>query len=66
MYRQIFANAGLLCGGGIGRRLAGRWASGCTREEVPGTVQRPTCRVQIPAHTILFLFSTLKVIYPKI
>jgi hypothetical protein len=26
-----------------------RWASGCTREELPGTVQRPTCRVQIPA-----------------
>lgn len=27
MYRQIFANAGLLCGGGIGRRnpKAGGW-----------------------------------------
>lgn len=40
-----------MCGGGIGRRLAGRWASGCTREELPGTAQRPTCGVQIPAHT---------------
>lgn len=57
----------LLCGGGIGRRLAGRWASGCTREELPGTVQRPTCGVQIPAHTMIIRSGNLlfEVIYPN-